>query len=258
MMTQSMKSLLGGLVLLTAPTALATSTTSIPAFEASITTARGTTSPGGTTVLRSEIKTALNAFINDTGGASGVDSAERAYLTTRLNDTPFQQSLTGTAAKYFADFYELNDANPVGAPLYLSPVAGTAASLYGATGPLAGSSRIQEGYIANGQGIANQATLGEAFSSYFGPQASIFEPITVKELIATLSAGNGSWTPTVDEVEGATAYITAISRNSNRLYITGWSCRGCGAPGYTAGYVIAAVSTDRRFVRMVSVMTASD
>ncbi|RKG86849.1 hypothetical protein [Corallococcus terminator] len=258
MMNKSMKSLLGGLVLLTAPTALATSTTSIPAFEASITTARGTTSPGGATVLRSEIKTALDAFLNDTGGFTGVDSAERAYLTTRLNDTPFQQSLTGTAAKYFADFYELNDASAVGAPLYLSPVAGTAASLYGATGPLANSSRIQEGYIANGQGIANQATLGEAFSSYFGPQSSAFAPITVKELIATLSAGTVSGTPTVDEVEGATAYITAISRNSNRLYITGWSCRGCGAPGWTGGYVIAAVSTDRRFVRMVSVMTASD
>ncbi|CAM3708001.1 hypothetical protein G4177_07310 [Corallococcus sp. ZKHCc1 1396] len=258
MMNKSMKSLLGGLVLLTAPTALATSTTSIPAFEASITTARGTTSPGGATVLRSELKTALNAFLNDTGGPTGVDSAERAYLTTRLNDVPFQQSLTGTAAKYYADFYELNDANPVSAPLYLSPVASTPASLYGATGPLANASRIQEGYIANGQGIANQATLGYAFGSYFGPQVSTFEPITVKELIARLSAGTVAGTPTVDEVEGATAYITQISRNSNRLYVTGWSCRGCGAPGYTAGYVIAAVSTDRRFVRMVSVMTASD
>ncbi|WP_233595281.1 MULTISPECIES: hypothetical protein [Corallococcus] len=80
----------------------------------------------------------------------------------------------------------------------------------------------------------------------------------MKELIARLSGNIFSATPTVDEVEGATAFITAISRNSNRLYVTGWSCRGCGAPGYTAGYVIAAVSTDRRFVRMVSVMTTSD
>ena len=258
MMSQSMKSLVGGLVLLTTPAAFATSTTSIPAFEASVTTARGTTSPGGATILRSEIRTALNAFLNDTGGPTGVDSAERTYLTTRLNDSPFQQSLTGTAAKYFADFYELNDANTVAAPLYLSPVAGTAASLYGATGALANSSRIQEGYIANGAGVANQATLGYAFSSYFGPQSSIFEPITVKELIERLSGTTVAGTPSVDEVEGATAFITAISRNSNRLYVTGWSCRGCGAPGWTGGYVIAAVSTDRRFVRMVSVMTASD
>ncbi|WP_223643168.1 hypothetical protein [Corallococcus sp. EGB] len=188
----------------------------------------------------------------------GVDGAERAYLTTRLNDSPFQQSLTGTAAKYFADFYELNDATTPVAQWSFNPVAQTPASLYGATGPLANSSTIREGFIPNNQGVvANQSILMEAFS-YFGPQSSIFEPITVKELIALLSTRTVSGTPTVDEVEGAVAYITAISRNSNRLYYTGWSCRGCGAPGYTAGYVIAAVSTDRRFVRMVNVMTDSD
>ena len=258
MMSQSMKSIVGGLVLLTAPAAFATSTTSIPAFEASITAARTATSPGGATIVRSEIRTALNEFINDQGGPTGVDTAERAYLATRLSDTAFQQSLTGTAAKYYADFYEVNDATFVSAPLYLNPVAGTAASLYGATGPLANASEIQEGYIANGQGVANQATLGETFSYAYGPQSGIFEPITVKELIEELSGDAVYGTPSVDEVEGATAFITAISRNSNRLYRSYWSCRGCGAPGWTGGYVIAAVSTDRRFVRMVSVMTDSD
>jgi hypothetical protein len=256
MKTLSM-SLLGGLALLSAPVALASSTTSIPAFEAQVSTAQGSNSPGGTRIIRSEIRTALDAFLNDTGGPTGVDSQERAYLTTRLNDTPFQQSLTGTAAKYFADFYELNDATFTSAPLYLNTVAQTPASLYGATGPLAASSSIREGYIPNGQGVANQATLMDGFSS-FGPQSGTFEPITVKELIAMLSGRTVVGIPTVDEVEGATAYITAISRNSNRLYYTTWSCRGCGAPGYTAGYAIAAVSTDRRFVRMVNVMTTSD
>ncbi|NPD28207.1 hypothetical protein [Corallococcus exiguus] len=257
MKTLSMTSLVGGLMLFAAP-AFATSTTSIPAFEASITAAKSPSSPGGATVLRSEIRTALDSFLNDTGGPTGVDSAERAYLTTRLNDTPFQQSLTGTAAKYYADFYELNDATTPSVQWYLNPVAGTAASLYGATGPLAYSSTIREGYIPNGAGVvANQSVLMDAFSN-FGPQSGTFEPITVKELIALLSGHTVSGTPTVDEVEGATAYITAISRNSNRLYYSTWSCRGCGAPGYTAGYVVAAVSTDRRFVRMVNVMTASD
>ncbi|RKH54699.1 hypothetical protein [Corallococcus llansteffanensis] len=253
MKTLSMTSLVGALALLTAPAAFATSTTSIPAFEASITTAKGPGSPGGTTILRSELRTALDAFLNDTGGPEGVDSAERAYLATRLNDTPFQQSLTGTAAKYYADFYEVNDAAITGAPLYLNQVAQTPASLFGATGSLS-YARIYEGYIPNGQGVANQQTLGEAFSMAFGPQASIFEPITVRELISRLSAVSYN----VDEVEGAVAYITAISRNSNRLYTTGWSCRGCGAPGYTQGFAIAAVSTDRRFVRMVSVTTYAD
>ncbi|GMU01084.1 hypothetical protein KH5H1_52040 [Corallococcus caeni] len=250
MKTLSMKSLLGALVLLSAP-AFADSTTSIPAFEASITAAKSASSPGGTTILRSEIRTALDAFLNDVG--YGVDSAERTYLTTRLNDTPFQQSMTGTAAKYFADFHEVNDAAITGAPLYLNAVPQTPASLFGATGSFS-SARIYEGYIPNGQGVANQQTLGEAFSGAFGPQASIFEPITVRELIAQLSA----YSYNVDEVEGAVAYITQISRNSNRLYRTGWSCRGCGAPGYTQGFAIAAVSTDRRFVRMISITTYAD
>ncbi|QAT83105.1 hypothetical protein EJ065_1505 [Corallococcus coralloides] len=257
MKTLPMKSLLGALMLLSAP-AFADSTTSIPAFEASITAAKSPTSPGGATLLRSEIRTALDSFLNDTGGTWGVDTAERAYLTTRLNDTPFQQSLTGTAAKYFADFYELNDATTPYAQWGMNPVAQTPASLYGATGPLASSSTIREGFIPNSQGVvANQAVLMDAFGN-FGPQAGHFEPITVKELLALLSGHTVSGTPTVDEVEGALAYITAISRNSNRLYYTTWSCRGCGAPGYTAGYAVAAVSTDRRFVRMVNVMTASD
>ncbi|MBZ4335258.1 MULTISPECIES: hypothetical protein [unclassified Corallococcus] len=250
MKTLSMKSLVGALMLFSAP-AFADSTTSIPAFEASITAAKSATSPGGATILRSEIRTALDAFLNDVG--PGVDSAERAYLTTRVNDTPFQQSMTGTAAKYFADFYEVNDALFTGYPLNLYPVAQTPAVLFGATGSFS-SARIAEGYIPNGQGIANQQTLGEAFSNAFGPQASIFEPITVRELIAQLSA----YSYNVDEVEGAVAYITQISRNSNRLYRTGWSCRGCGAPGYTQGFAIAAVSTDRRFVRMMSVTTYAD
>ncbi|MGE6758022.1 hypothetical protein ACQKGO_08440 [Corallococcus interemptor] len=250
MKTLSMKSLVGALMLFSAP-ALADSTTSIPAFEARITAAKSPTSPGGATIQRSEIRLALEEFLNDAG--YGVDSAERAHLSTRLGDTQFQQSMTGTAAKYFADFYEVNDTLLTGYPLNLYPVAQTPAVLFGAVGGLSGA-RIYEGYIPNGQGVANQQTLGEAFSNAFGPQASIFEPISLRELVGQLSA----YTYNVDEAEGAVAYITQISRNSNRLYITGWSCRGCGAPGYTQGFAIAAVSTDRRFVRMMSVTTYAD
>ncbi|RKH63520.1 hypothetical protein [Corallococcus aberystwythensis] len=256
MKTLSMTSLLSGLVLFAAP-AFATSTTSIPAFEASITTAQGPNSPGGATLVRSEIRAALEAFIYDTG-PMGVDSTERGHLTTRLNDTSFQQSLTGTAAKYFADFYELNDATFTSHPLYQGSVAQTPASLFGATGPLASNADIREGYIPNGQGIANQTTLATAFTTFFEPPVGPFQPITVKELIERLGTTSikGS-TPSVDEVEGAVAYITQISRNSNRLYVADWTCRRCSfSPWNTRGYVIAAVSTDRRFVRMVSVWTA--
>ncbi|RKG98579.1 hypothetical protein [Corallococcus carmarthensis] len=257
MKTLPMTSLLSGLALFAAPAAFASSTTSIPAFEASISTAQGPNSPGGTRILRSELKPALEAFIYDTGGATGVDTAERAYLTTRLNDTPFQQSLTGTAAKYYADFHELNDATFTSYPLYQGSVAGTAASLFGATGPLASNADIREGYIPNGQGIANQSTLATAFTTYFEPPVGAFQAITVKELIERLGTPIKGSTPTVDEVEGAVAYITQISRNSNRLYVADWTCRRCGfSPWNTRGYVIAAVSTDRRFVRMVSVWTA--
>jgi hypothetical protein len=258
MSSTSLKSLLSGMVLLAAPVALADSSTSIPAFEASVATATTTTSPGGATVLREELKPALASFMQDSY-PTGVDTTERAYLTAKLGDASFTASLATDAQQYFSAFYELNDAATVAAPLSVYPVSGTPESLFGVPGPLADNAVIQEGFIPYKQGVANQLTLGWTFVSAFGPNDHIqFEPINQAELVEVLSGHTVSGTPSAAEVQGAVNYITYISRHSNRLYVSRWACRGCGAPGWTGGYVVAAVSTDRRFVRMVSVMTDSD
>ena len=254
MSSPSLKALLGGVVLMAAPAALAGSTTSIPAFDAKIAAARASTSPGGTTVIRSEMAGALGQFTYDDGT---VDAAERAYLGTKVSDTTFLTGLTGTAKKLLTDYYELNDAATTAAPLYLGWLQSTPAELYGASGSLANSSEIVEGYIPNGQGVANQFTLGySAYETFRVDNPGTFEPITLRELVDTLKTRYYGAAVTPDEVDGAVAFITQISRNSNRLYVSNWQCNGCGGgPGDLGGYIVAAVSTDRRFVRMVKVWT---
>ncbi|NTX36138.1 hypothetical protein HUA78_16955 [Myxococcus sp. CA033] len=259
MFSTSLKSFLGGVALLAAPQALADSTTTIPAFNAAIATARTSNSPGGTTVRRAEMKNAVNLFLYDDGR---VDAAERTFLGARINDLVFNIGVTATAKKYMIDVHELNDGATTYAPLWLDDMAQTPEQLFGATGPLTTSSSIKEGYIPNGQGVANQETLSYKAAAAFGLRGvGAFTPITVQELLAKLSAQVISGTPNSDEVDGALALITQISRNSNRLYTTGWSCQtycGGGGPGDMGGYFIAAVSTDRQFVRMVRVTTWSD
>jgi hypothetical protein len=249
-MKTSLKSLLSGLVLLAAPTALADSTT-ISAFDTRIKTAREATSPGGTTVTRAEMKAAVDLFIND----NTVDAAERAHLGAKLGSATFLTGVTGAAKKYLSDTYELNDTATAAAPLGSFPVAQTPAVLFGADGTLAGNSVIREGYIPNGQGVANQLTLVETFNANAGGYrwASHFTPISTQELLATLSADYSAVDATADEVEGALAYIHQIYRNSDRLYIAGWS--GSYHSGWIEGFVVAAVSSDRRFVRFVDVLT---
>ncbi|MCY1016247.1 hypothetical protein [Pyxidicoccus sp. MSG2] len=251
-MQTSLKSLLSGLVLLASSPALAGSATTIPAFDAKIATARTATSPGGTTVTRVEMQGAVDLLINDD---NQVDAAERAHMGAKLASTTFLTGVNGSAKKYLSDTYELNDTATVAAPLGSYPVAGTPAELYGATGSLAFASVIREGYIPNGQGVANQVTLVETFNANAGgyKAASYFTPITTQELIATLSANYYATHATVDEVEGALAYIYQIYRNSSRLYVAGWS--GSYHSGYMQGFVVAAVSSDRRFVRFVEVIT---
>lgn len=247
----SLKYLLGGLALLSAPAAFADSSASIALFEARVAAARDTSSPRGATVTRQEMEGALDAF-------GEVDATERAYLATKVSDATFLTGLTGAAQKELNDFFELNDAASYGAPLGMNAVAGTPAELFGASGALANSARIKEGYIPNGQGVANQVTLQETYGYAFGSgydNPYFFEPITPRELIAKLQARTESGTPTEDEVDGAVAYITQISRNSNRLYYSGWRSMGRGGPGESGGFVVAAVSSDRRFVRMVEVLT---
>lgn len=259
-MSSLLKSFLGGVVLLAAPQALADSTTTIPAFNAAIATARTSNSPGGTTVRRAEMMNAVNLFLYDDGK---VDAAERTFLGDRINDLVFNIGVTATAQKYMIDVHELNDGATTHAPLWLDPMTQTPEALFGATGPLTTSTVIMEGDIPNGQGgVANQKTLTYKAAAAFGLQGSgAFTPITVQELLAKLSAQVINGTPNADEVDGALGLITQVSRNSNRLYTASWSCQtycGGSGPGDAGGYFIAAVSTDRRFVRMVRVTTWSD
>ena len=254
-MSVSLKSLLGGVVLLAAPAAFAGSTTSIPAFDAKIAAARGSNSPGGTTIIRSEMAGALGSFTYNDDGK--VDAAERAHLGTKVSNTTFLTGITGTAKKLLTDFHELNDAATTAAPLYLSWVQTSPAQLYGASGSLASSSEIVEGTIPSGQGVANQLTLtSSAYETFRVDNPGTFEPVTLRELVDTLKTRYFGAAVTSDEVDGAVAYITDISRNSNRLYVSHWQCNGCGGgPGDMGGYIVAAVSSDRRFVRMVKVWT---
>ena len=250
-MHTSLKSLLSGLVLLSSSAAFAGGATTIPAFDAKIATARGASSPGGTTITRAEMRGAVDLLINDD---NHVDAAERAHLGAKLGSATFLTGVNASAKKYLSDTYELNDTATTAAPLGSFPVAQTPAELYGANGGLADYSVIREGYIPNGQGVANQLTLVETFNNnapYKG--VSYFTPITTQELAAVLGANHYAFTATVDEVEGAMAYIYQTYRNSNRLYIGYWS--GSYHSGYMNGFVIAAVSSDRRFVRFVEVLT---
>ncbi|NMO19298.1 hypothetical protein HPC49_26360 [Pyxidicoccus fallax] len=255
MSSSLMKSFLSGVVLLAAPAALAGSATSIPAFDAKIAAARGATSPSGTTVVRAEMVDALAHFTNYDDGK--VDTAERAYLTTKVSDATFLTGVDAEAKTYLTQFYELNDAATTAAPLYLNWVQQSPAELYGASGSLADASEIVEGYIPRGLGVANQVTLVQsAYETFRTDSARNFEPITLAELEETLATRYFGDPVTEAEVQGALTYINQISRNSGRIYQASWQCNGCGGgPGDLGGYIIAAVSSDRRFVRMVKVWT---
>lgn len=248
-----LQALLAGVTLLVSPAALAGTSTSVPTFEARITSARASTSPGGTSVLRAEMISALEAFRSDD---STVDTAEHQYLGTKLSSSTFLTGITGPAKKYLQDFYELEDGASTPAPLASTAVTTPAAQLYGASGPLASTSVIREGAIPSGQGVANQVTLTATYDTYFNDgydDPVYFEPISLRELTLMLKQGVEGGTPTSDEVDGALAFITDISRNSSRLYIAHWHSWGSsGGPGESAGRIVAAVSSDRRFVRMVN------
>ena len=247
-------SLVGGAVLLAAPVALAGLSTSKPLFESRISTARGTSSPGGKTVLRQEMKTALDAFIVD----GWVDAQESSYLSTRVSNTTFLTGVETVARQYLYDFYELNDAAEYEAPLSLAPVAGTPAQLFGASGALASSSRIQEGFIPEGEGVANQVTLTNVYTQAFGSgydRPTYFEPANVAELKARLQARAYAGTPSTAEVNGALNYLGQVYNSSQRIYIASWRSDGRGGPGESAGFVVAVVDTQREFVRMLEVLT---
>jgi hypothetical protein len=249
-----LSSLLGGLVLLAAPAARADLPTSKPLFESRVASARTASSLGGTTVLRQELITALDAFIVD----GWVDAQEASYLSTKVSNTSFLTGLEPAARKYLFDFHELNDAEDYEAPLSLDAVSGTPAQVFGASGPLASSARIKEGSIPEGAGVANQVTLTNVYTGVFGSsydRQSYFEPVNVEELTARLKARTAYGTPSTAEVNGALAWLARISNTGNRIYLADWRSEGRGGPGESAGFVVAVVSADREFVRMLEVLT---
>jgi hypothetical protein len=253
MKSMPVKSILGTLAFIAAPAALAGLSVSQPLFESKVNTARAATSPEGSVVNRAEISGALNAFLSDD---SVVDAAERSYLSTRVNDPVFLTGFSTDARTYFSSFYELNDAATTAAPLSVYPVDETPAQAFGVSGVLSGSAAIQEGFIPYNQGVANQVTLQWTYYSSFDvTSVRAFYPINEAELRSALARPGA----TQAEIDGAVAYINQIAGSSKRIYKASWqNDYGRQYPGGLGGFVVAAVSTDRRFVRYVEFVTWSE
>ncbi len=237
-----------------ASASFAAGATTVPQFDAAVATARTAPSPGGTAVTRDELRGAIDFFLADD---SNVDAVERAHLSSSLANSSWRIGVNGSALKYGADFVELNDGGPV-APLNVYGVSQTPLELFGAAGAMTNAAWVQEGFIPNGQGVTNQQTLQDAYAAAFQAGASTFKPINNRELLEKLSGNVDFGTPSKDELDGAMATIVQISRNSNRLYLASWHTPGRFQPGDLGGYVVAAVSSDRRFVRFVEIRTWSE
>lgn len=237
-----------------ASVSFAAGATTVPQFDTAVATARTAGSPGGTAVTRAELRGALDFFLFDD---SQVDAVERAHLSSVLANSSWRIGVNGSAIKYATDFSELNNGAVV-APLSVYGISQTPLELYGAAGAMTNASWIQEGFIPNGQGVTNQDTLQNAYAMAFQANASTFKPINNRELLEQLESNVDFGTPSKDEIDGAMATIVQISRNSNRLYLASWNTPGRFQPGDLGGYVIAAVSTDRRFVRFIEIRTWSE
>ncbi|HYO68043.1 MAG TPA: hypothetical protein VEU33_18390 [Archangium sp.] len=253
MKSKSLKTLLGVLAVVAAPAALAGLSTTQPMFESRMNTARAATSPEGAVVNRTEIRGALGSFLHDDGV---VDSGERAYLAPQVTNTTFLTGFTPEARTYFSSFYELNDAANSSAPLSVYPVGQTPAQAFGVSGVLSHSADIQEGVIPSTQGVANQYTLQWTYYSSFDiTNLGTFDPTSEAELRSALALPGA----TQAEINGAVAYINQIAGTRKRIYKASWrNDYGRQYPGGLGGFVIAAVSTDRRFVRYVEFVTWSE
>ncbi len=254
MSSLSLKSILTGAALLVAPAALAGTSTSVPAFEAKIATARTSTSPSGTTVNRSEMSNALDSFWTDDWM---VDANEHTYLGTKLASPTFLAGIDASAQDFLADFHELN--NGMGADqLDLQKVTTPASQLFGASGPLASAANIAEGYMMSQAPVNNDSmlygygyVLAQGYEDLFW-----FSPITPAELEQVLSGRNYYGTPSQAEVAGAVAYLSEFSSEDERFYVGYWHSNLWG--GESAGYVVASINDDRDFVRMVRVINWGD
>ncbi|NOK06668.1 MULTISPECIES: hypothetical protein [Myxococcus] len=253
----SLRTAFCGLSLLAAPAALAWgSTHSIPQFESRIAAARASGSAGGTTVVRSEIQSALDAFLSADDGRT--DAEEYAYLASRIASPVFLTGIDASAQDYLFRYHELNDA--VAAPLTtdVSTPAQTPAQILGASGPLANNAWIQAGGVLEQGGVLNQTTLEWAYYSAFGPAPRTFSVVTLNELIVRLNSPVFGQTPSSAEVNGAVAYLSANAGEGARYYVTTWvDPYGRTGPGDIGGYVVASVNEDRDSVRFIEVMTWS-
>nr|QLH55541.1 hypothetical protein [Myxococcus virescens] len=253
----SLRTAFCGLSLLAAPAALAWgSTHSIPLFESQMAAARASGSTGGTTVVRSEIKTALNAFLSADDGQT--DAAEHAYLSGRIADATFLAAIAPSARDYLFRYHELNDAVSTPFTTDVSTPAQTPEQILGATGPLARNAWIQAGGIMEREGVVNQTTLQWTYYSAFGPSPRTFAVVTFDELIAQLGSPVFGQTPSAAEVNGALNYLSAHAGEGERYYVSNWvDPYGRTGPGDIGGYVVAAVNEDRDSVRFIEVMTWS-
>lgn len=239
------------------PATVARIHTSYGSFQERLSAARNQ-APAGTTVLtRPQMAEALGSFREDDGV---VDPEEHAFLDGMLSDGGFLAGFTGAAKRYLRDYEELNDAGDV-APLLLRHVTAPGDQLLGAKGPLASAARVAEGYITDGQSLANNDTLQETYRAALADPGVRedplwFEPITLRQLVELLGGNAHQQTPSPDEVDGAVAYLTQVSPGGAHLYAGHWHSRSRDSE--SAGYVIAAVSADRRFVRMLRVTSSTD
>jgi hypothetical protein len=237
--------------LLFVQSALADGATTIPQFDADIAAARSAASNGGVAVTRAEMRGAINRFIGDD---STIDAAERAHLGAKLADASFRSNVNGQALKYAQDTLELNQDGAVPS-ISFAQITATTEALFGAAGALSNAAAPQEGFVPNGAGVATQRVLLQGYLDGFNAVSGVFIPVNFSELRARLGERTVSGQPSDDEADGALAYLNQIARNSGRLYLASWKSPGRGAPGDLGGYVVAAVSSDRRFVRMVEVTT---
>ena len=242
------------LALLAAPGAWAGLSQSQPQFESALAAARAASSAQGATVSREEARGALGRFLSDD---SQVDAQERAYLTTQSGNAAFFTGFTAEARQYFASFQELNDAATTAAPLGCYSANETPEEAFGTDGTLASSADIQQGFIPYKQGVANQVTLRTTYYNHFAVTGvGQFDPVTEAELRTLLATRYDGMPVTQQEVDGAVAYLQQIGGSSKRYYVATWiNTHGRNAPGDLGGIVVAAVSTDRRYVRYVEIRT---
>ncbi|MFP2958537.1 hypothetical protein ACLEPN_11990 [Myxococcus sp. 1LA] len=257
MKSVSLRTAFCGLSLLAAPAALAWgSTHSIPLFESRVDAARATGSTGGTTVVRSEIKTALESFLSADDGQT--DAAEHAHLASRIATPAFIAGIDASARDYLFRYHELNDAASTPFTTDVSTPAQTPAQILGATGPLERNAWIQAGGIMEREGVVNQTTLQWTYYSAFGPSPRTFAVVTFDELIARLSSPVFGQVPSSAEVNGALNYLSAHAGEGARYYVSTWvDPYGRTGPGDIGGYVVASVNEDRDSVRFIEVMTWS-